>query len=121
VLRAAVTSIAMSVVALACAPVAPPGTHLLEIEVRNQTARPAELFVMTPAGVLRGAVHPATVPPQSSVTVQVYVPLNNWWQFGPRGGLVRADEIMGLARQGCRVFIAYEGATLVEWGCDDGG
>ena len=43
--------------------------------------RPVELTVSTPAGVLGGAVQPATVPAQTTANVTFHVPVDGEWSI----------------------------------------
>ena len=90
VLRSVSLSVALSVLAAACALVEPPvpaNTHavanladditfVLTGEVRNLRAEPVQLEMRTPAGALPGAVQPASLPAQTTTNVTFYIPLS---------------------------------------------
>ena len=81
-LRSVTLSLALSVLAAACALVeepVPPGTFRLQGEVRNMRARPVEIRVRTPAGALPNAVQPASVPAHTTADVTFYIPLAGDW------------------------------------------
>jgi hypothetical protein len=80
--------VAMSVVAAACALVEPPpptDTRPFQAQVQNPHPNPAGLTITTPAGVLPGAVRPASVPAFSETIVTFHVPISGEWAFAVNG------------------------------------
>jgi hypothetical protein len=126
-LRAVVLGVPLSVLAAACAMTTPPppgGTVPLRIEVDNMTARPAELTVRPPAGMipgaaLPGAVQPPTLPAGSSTDVTFWVPpAGRWWIFLQDSNLViSGEEIDELVDSGCTIFIEFSADESVQYGC----
>jgi hypothetical protein len=93
VLRSVTLGVAFFVVAAACAlvePPAPPGTYMVQIEVRNERPNPMP-FTVYFGGQPRGdAVQPPSVPAGPSRTaVTFYLPLANDWEIaiGDIGGI----------------------------------
>ena len=87
-LRSVTLGIALSILAAACALVEPPppaGTRSFQAQVQNPHPDPAALTITTPAGVLRGAVQPASVPAFSETIVTFHVPIRGEWAFAVNG------------------------------------
>ena len=87
-LRSVTLGVALSVLVPACALVEPPppaGTRPFQAQVRNPHPDPAELTITTPAGVLPGAVQPASVPAFSETIVTFDVPIRGEWAFAVNG------------------------------------
>ena len=74
VLRAAVLSVALAVLAAACGVVPHPGSREIQARVWNHSAVPVELTVETPGGVMQGAARPASLPPGEGGTVTFFLP-----------------------------------------------
>jgi hypothetical protein len=84
VLRSVTLSVALSVLAAACAllePPVPPGTVATHARVKNLENVPVELEVKMPtSGVLLGAVEPASLPANGTAMVTFYLPVSgDWW------------------------------------------
>jgi hypothetical protein len=84
VLRSVTLSVALCVLAAACAlfePPVPPGTVATHARVKNLENFPVELAVkMTTSGVLLGAVSPASLPANGTAQVTFYLPVSgDWW------------------------------------------
>ena len=113
----AVTMLAVSIVAAACALVEqppPPGTRVINAEVRNLSSRPLELLVQTSetGGALPGAVRPSSVPPGASANVTIYVPTAGEWSvlIDPTSRMTNLDLDRFMA-QGCTmILIETDGA-----------
>jgi hypothetical protein len=125
VLRAVIPGLALSVLAAACAlvePPPPPGTRVINAEVHNLMARPAELTVrpaagMAPGAAIPGAVQPPLLPGGSTTDVTLYVPMaGRWWIFLQNSNVVIAGEnIDELFDPGCTIVIEFsadESASL---------
>ena len=100
-LRAVALSVAVFGLAEACALTSPPppaGTIPIHVEVHNMMARPAELTVRPPAGMvpgppLPGAVQPPSLPAGASTDVTLWVPTaGRWWIFLQDSDLVISGE-----------------------------
>ena len=82
-LRSVTLSVALSVLAAACAlfePAPPPGTVPTQARVTNLEKFPVELAVEMPTGVLSGAVVPASLPAGGTAQVTFYLPpRGDWW------------------------------------------
>ena len=110
-LRTVAPSLALSVLAAACALVEqppPPGTRVIEAEVRNLSSRPLELMVQTSQteGALPGAVRPSSVPPGSTAIVTIYVPTAGEWS-------VLIDPTTSMSKEAVDRFMA-EGCTMIQ-------
>ena len=78
--RAVTLGFAISVLVAACALVEqppPPGTRVIQAEVRNLSKQSLELLVRASPteGALPGAVRPSSVPPGSAALVTLFVPV----------------------------------------------
>ncbi len=123
-LRSVTLSVAMSVLAAACALVEPPvppvpaGTIPLQVQVQNMRRDPAELAVRRSDGVLAGAVQPPIVPGGSTIDVTIYAPPGEWSirvngsSLGPRG-----NDLSGVIRVGCSPLIGLEADGGFSFGC----
>ena len=116
-LRSVTLGLVLSVLAAACAlvePPPPPGTVMFQVEVRNASRDRYELEVSTDAGVLPGAVQPASVAPGSSAAVTLSVPIDQTWELfasgwnsdGDRfGSTIAGWAVEALRDQNCNVVI----------------
>lgn len=88
-LRAVGVGIASWALAASCAltepPPPPPNTRLLVVEVQNGFGQLAQIAVGTGQGLMQGAAEPATVPPRSTMHVNVIVPLGPAWTIVVNG------------------------------------
>lgn len=126
-LRAVVLGVPLSVFAAACALTTPPppaGTIPIHVEVHNMMARPAELTMRPPAGMvpgppLPGAVQPPSLPAGSSTDVTFWVPpAGPWWIFLQDSNLViSGEEINELVDVGCTIFIEFSADESAQLGC----
>jgi len=94
-LRAGALGVALAVLVAACALVEPPppnGTRLVQAEVKSEWPQPITPVVRTPAGVMQGAVQPATLQPRSTTMVSMYVPITGEWSIAFNPGV----EINGI-------------------------
>ena len=121
--RAVTLSVAVSLLAAACALVEqppPPGTRMFQAEVRNLSPRPLEPLVQISSteGALPGAVRPPSVPPESTAIVTFFVPVAGEWSIliDPRTTMV-SDEIEMLMEQGCTIYIETAGDGGYGSGC----
>ena len=87
-------------------------------------ARPAELTVRPPAGMvpgppLPGAVQPPSLPAGSSTDVTFWVPTaGRWWIFLQDSDLViSGEEINELVDVGCTIFIEFSADESAQFGC----
>ena len=120
-LRSVTLGLALSVLAAACALVEPPqpvpaGTFRLQGEVRNMKSEPVSLAVMTSAGVLPGAVQPASVPAHTAANVTFDVPL-------AKGGSILVDSRQWITNtevdgEGCTLGIEVAADEGITYGCD---
>jgi hypothetical protein len=91
VLRSVTLSVAVSVLAAACAlvePPVPPGTTPIQVEVHNLSDAPVgELGVKVrqDGGTLLHAAQPPSVPEDSTATVTFHVPANDEWWIAVNG------------------------------------
>ena len=88
VLRAVTFGLAFVVVVTGCAIFTerpPAGTRPFQAQVQSKLAGPAELTVSTPAGVLAGAVRPASLPAGSTTAVTFHVPMAGEWAIEVNG------------------------------------
>jgi hypothetical protein len=95
VLRAGALGVALAVIAAACALAEPPppaGTRVVQAQVESEWPQPITPVVRTPAGVMQGAVHPATLQPRSTTMVSMYVPIAGEWSISFNPGV----EIPGI-------------------------
>ena len=119
-LRSVTLSLALAVLAAACAlvtPAPPANTRMIQAHVRNTTTRPVELTVTTPAGVLPGAVQPtSTVPAGTTTELILYVPLGGNWAVATNGNdtFTNTDVELDPELRGCRLNLRLldEGLTL---------
>jgi hypothetical protein len=123
VLRSLTFCLAISVVAAACALVEPPipaGTFMVQGEVRNMRAGPVQLEVRTPAGVLPGAVQPATLPAgPSTAHLTYYLPITGEWSIAVNGDAFIASGDFGPdIRQGCTLGIELSADGSSTHGCN---
>ena len=126
-LRAVALSVAVFVLAAACALTTPPppaGTIPIHVEVHNMMARAAELTVRPPAGAvpgppLPGAVQPPSLPAGSTTDVTFWVPtVGRWWIFLQDSNVVfSGEEIDELVDVGCTIFIEFSADELAQFGC----
>ena len=121
-LRSVTLSLAMSVLAVACAlvePPPPPGTRSFQIEVRNATTNTVELMVATPAGVLEGGAQPAALPAGPSTSkVSLYVPITGAWGLTVNGAeMITVDRPHDLLGRGCTVTIELDADGGYGVGC----
>jgi hypothetical protein len=105
-LRSVTLGVALSVLAAACAliePPAPPGTTAIQVQVRNITAQPVEIFVKTPAGPLHGAAPPGSVPAWSTTDVTLHLPLGQEYALSVGGFHRLGPSVDEFASTGCRL------------------
>src|SRR5262245_22641513 len=89
-LRTGALCVTLAVLAAACAlvePPPPPGTRTVQVQVKSEWPDGITPVVRTPAGVLQGAVQPATLQPRSTTTVRLYVPITGEWTVGFNPGV----------------------------------
>ena len=82
VLRSVTFSVAISVLAAACALVEqppPPGTRPIDARVHNGASQPAEITLTLPTGVLPDAVRPSVVEPGTTADVTIHLPASGAW------------------------------------------
>ena len=115
-LRSVTLGVVFSVLAAACALVEPPvpaGTVTVQGEVRNDRG-PVELEMTTPAGVVPGAVQPASLPADSTTQVTFHLPTTGEWTITVNGSpdITVADpnvparwDISADIREGCKLEI----------------
>lgn len=88
VLRAVTLGLAFDVLIAGCAIFTEPppaGTRPFQAQVQSRLAGPAELTISTPAGVLPGAVRPASLPAGSTTAVTFHVPMAGEWAIEVNG------------------------------------
>ena len=110
-LRAGALGVALAVLVAACALVEPPppnGTRLVQAEVKSEWPQPITPVVKTPAGVMSGAVQPATLLPRSTTMVSFYVPITGEWSvaFNPGveiGGIDLDQNYNRTSKGGCTI------------------
>ena len=105
-MRSVTFSVALAVLAAACALVEAPmpaGTFMVQGEVRNMRPGPVELEVRTPAGVLPGAVQPASLPAgPSNARVTYHLPMTGEWSIAVNGdAFISSSDFGADIRQGC--------------------
>jgi hypothetical protein len=120
-LRAPALGVALALVAVACAlvePPPPPGTRMVEAQVRNNWPDVVVPVVKTPAGVIPGAVQPATLPPLSTTTVRFFVPLGGEWSVGLNpGNDIPASDFNQISKPGCAPSIEIGDDGSYGYGC----
>lgn len=123
-LRSVTLSLALSVLAAACAlvePPAPPGTYMVQIDVRNE--RPKSVpFTVYFGGQPRGdAVQPPSVPAGPSRTaVTLYLPLADDWEIAIDNGDIGAITGQGFDptfRRECPLVIDIPATGDWRFGC----
>ena len=122
-LRPATLGLALSFLAAACALVeapAPAGTFMVQGEFRNMTPRPVELEVRTPAGVLPGAVQPASLPPgPSTASVAYHLPIAGEWWIAINGDpFIASGDFGAEIRQRCTLGIELSADGSSAYGCN---
>jgi hypothetical protein len=122
-LRSVTVSVAMSVMATACALVerpVPAGTFVVQGEVRNMRPGTVELEVRTPAGVLPGAVQPASLPAgPSTANVTYHLPITGEWWIAVNGDpFVASGDFGAEIRQGCTLGIELSADGSSGHGCN---
>ena len=121
-LRAVTLGVALSVLVAACAlvepPVPPPGTRNVEARVRNASAVPVELKVVTATGrVLADAVWPPSLPAGSETDVTFYVPdAGQWWIRVPDGGHIGERAVAIYAGRRCAFLMEFTADQGVDFG-----
>ena len=121
-MRSVTFGVVLSVMAAACALVEPPApaTFTVQGEVRNLRAGPVALEVRTPAGVLPGAVQPASLPAgPSSAIVTYHLPIDGDWSIAVNGDayIMKADFGADI-RQGCVLGIELSADGSSTHGCN---
>ena len=82
----------------------PPGTRMIQAQVRNNARVPVELGVSTPSGVLPGAVQPTSLGAGAIADITFYIPLGGEWWITVNGmEMFPATDVNQYARQGCRL------------------
>ena len=122
-LQSVTFGLALSILAAACAlvePPMPPGTFMVQGEIRNMRAEPVQLEVRTPAGVLPGAVQPASLPAgPSNARVTYHLPITGEWSIAVNGDAYIASADFGPdIRQGCTLGIELSADGSSMHGCD---
>ena len=122
-LRSVTLSVAMVVLAAACAlvePPVPPGTFEVQGEVQNMRPGPVELEVRTPAGVLPGAVQPASVAAgPSTAKVTYHLPITGEWWIAVNGDpFIASGDFGAEIRQGCTLGIELSADGSSTHGCN---
>jgi hypothetical protein len=114
--------IALAGLVTACAlvePAPPAGTALLQFQVSNQSAAPAEVAVHTRGRELVGAAQPATVPPRSTVVVSFFVPIAGEWAIFANGGeLMGSVDVRGRLGPRNDIGITIDGTGSLSWWCN---
>jgi hypothetical protein len=121
-LRRLALSIAMSVLAAACAlvdPLPPAGTILVQLEVHNGAARPAELAVTSdPNRPVPDAVQPSSIPPGATADVRFYVPMTSGWTITVnRQDLILSSDMRGRTGVIEDIGIDVDQQGNVSWWC----
>ena len=125
-LRSVTLGLALSILAAACAlferpvPTPPAGTFMLEVEVRNMSSEPVPLAVFSGAGLLPGAVQPASVPAHAVTNVTFYIPLteNGSILVDSRLSIPRTEVIRpNILREGCTLGIEVAADEGITYGC----
>ena len=122
-LRSVTLGLALSVLAAACALVEPPvpaGTFMLQGEVRNLRPGPVQLEVRTPAGVLPGAVQPASLPAgPTPANVMYHLPITGDWWIAVNGDpFISSRDFGSEIRQGCTLGIELSADGSSSHGCN---
>jgi hypothetical protein len=122
-LRSVTVSVAMSVLATACALIEPPvplGTFVIQGEFRNMRPGRVELEVRTPTGVLPGAVEPASLPAgPSTANVTYRLPITGKWWIAVNGDpFVASGDFGAELRQGCTLGIELSADGSASHGCN---
>ena len=117
VLRSVTLSLALSVLAAACALTeAPPpaGTRPIQSQVQNLRALPAKLTVTTPTGVLADAVQPPSLPAGSTTDVIFYIPNVGEWTIDFDGHpIVSSEDFTGTFKFGCALELTLSDGAEV--------
>jgi hypothetical protein len=75
---------------------------MVEVQVRSEWPDVVTPVVKTPAGVIPGAVQPATLPPMSTTTVRFLVPLGGDWSIGlNHGNDIPGRDFNQISKPGC--------------------
>jgi len=115
-------SIAMSVLAAACAlvdPLPPVGTILVRLEVHNGAARPAELAVTSAANrPVPDAVQPSSIPPGATADVRFYVPMTSGWTITVnQQDLILSSDLRGRSGVIEDIGIDVDQQGNISWWC----
>ena len=104
-LRSVTLSVALSVLAAACAlveqpvPPVPLGTTPVQVQVRNLSDAPVGELGVKVRGGMQHAAQPPSVPGDSTTTVTFYVPNDGEWWIAVNGiGVVEGQDFQGLRR-----------------------
>jgi hypothetical protein len=99
-LRSVTLGVALSVLASACAltePPPPPGTYMVQMEVRNEWPNPVPFTVVIRGQQRPDAVRPPSVPAgPSNTVVTFYLPIADVWEIG----IGHDAELGGMTGQG---------------------
>ena len=105
--------LALSILAAACALVAPPSptARIVEAEVRNEMERPVMFTVRQSldeeaGAALPGAIQPTSMPAASTTDVTFHVPAAGpWWLFVGESNTFNGADIDMLVERGCTILI----------------
>ena len=124
-LRSVAWGLALWFLVAACAlvePAAPAGTFTVPGVIRNLRPQPVDLEVRTPAGVLPGAVQPASLPGGPSQTnVLFHLPIaGEWWIAVNGDAFISSGDFGGDIRQRCTIGIELSVDGSSTHGCNIG-
>ena len=91
---------------------------MVEARVRNASAVPVELKVVTSTGrVLPNAVQPPSLPAGSETDVTFYVPITGqWWIRIPDGGHIGGREVAIYAGRRCQFLMEFTADQRADFG-----
>ena len=120
-MKVAALSMALAILAAACSlvdPPPPPGTHMVEAQVKSEWPQAISPVLKTPAGEIEHAIQPATLQPRSMTNVRFYVPITGQWTIAFNPGVeIPSRDFDGLAKVGCTPIIVIGDDGSYAYGC----
>ena len=121
-LRAVAMSVALSILATACALAEPPppaGTRGVEVQVRNERWQGVEFSIRKGLSrrTIPGAVQPPWVPARSTGNVTFYIPTGQWWLAIDGDSTLDRSDFEELFRPGCMFTLKLWADGSLMTGC----
>jgi hypothetical protein len=102
VMRAAAQLLLVLAVVAGCSMVPAVGSRPVVAQVKNSEIVPVELTIETPAGVIHGAVQPASVAARGSAEVTFFLPPgDDWWIVVSGSPMFPATDVLEYAKPDC--------------------